>query len=172
MMHWRRIAVVLMIGLLGGCASSQEGRVGERVASDGVVPVVIALPEAEPAGPPVSTREVEGSADVTQEVVASTLAATARRVDLGGHRPGWWFDEAQWSEQRVTLCVETIGPDVLEVRRESVRAAREALESLIGEVSRDGEIVLTTVKPLPVPANVPGGHKYAGYVMITCVVPE
>ena len=36
----------------------------------------------------------------------------------------------------------------------------------------DGEIVLTAVKALPVPATAPGGNRYAGYVMITCVVEE
>jgi len=171
----KRIFVLVTSVAIGGCASSPQDSgqqlAGQPSESFAVAPAL----EVEPAGPPQVASSRDGVNQESVGIVDEDIAVNAvptRTIDVGGHRPVWWFAEAQWSQERVTVCVEALGPDVLEARRASVRAAREAIRELLGVVPTQAEIVLTTVKPLPVPAAAPGGNRYAGYVMITCVVPE
>ncbi|MFG0257289.1 MAG: hypothetical protein ACF8GE_05245 [Phycisphaerales bacterium JB043] len=150
------ICALVMIVLCGCGGRAQSGSQATTRGPDSGV---------ETQGPPLT--------DATEYPEQSpAVDARAHTIVVGDHRPSWWIDEAQWSDQRVTLCVEALAPDVLEARRVSVDAARDALRELVGERADQGEIVLTSVKPLPVPANVPGGHSYAGYVMITCALSD
>lgn len=127
-------------------------------------PAVDPAPDAERAGPVVPTTQQRPSS-TAQPTQARALPGPDRRVADG--RPEWWLREPQWAEARLTVCAEALGSSVRDARRAAVDAGLAELRDLLERDAPGAEVVVTTVRPLPVPAQAPGGMRYVGYVMVT-----
>jgi hypothetical protein len=171
-----RIAAAITIALcLGACAgkpaSEESALSADRAPSPARAqatrtdsPTVDPAPDAERAGPAVPTAQ-PAPASQTQPTQARALPGPERRVADG--RPEWWLREPQWAEARLTVCAEALGSSVRDARRAAVDAGLAELRELLERDAPNAEVVVTTVRPLPVPAQAPGGMRYVGYVMVT-----
>lgn len=146
----------------------QTGRTAgeaETAAERPSPPPIIETPDAERAGPePVAdTAQSASSEPASRE--ARAMPGPEARDDDG--RPEWWLREPRWSEARLTVCAEALGESVRDARRAAVDAGLERLRTMLEREAEGAEVVVTTVRPLPVPAQAPGGMRYVGYVMVT-----
>ncbi|MFG0275777.1 MAG: hypothetical protein ACF8QF_12050 [Phycisphaerales bacterium] len=166
------LAIALCLGACGAkpatdpapLATDRAPAPARQQATQTDSPTVDPAPDAERAGPvaPTTRQPVASDAQPTQ---ARALPTPERRVADG--RPEWWLREPQWAEARLTICAEALGASVRDARRAAVDAGLAELRTLLEQETPDAEVVVTTVRPLPVPAQAPGGMRYVGYVMVS-----
>ena len=175
MIGWTGRAALALVCVAGlGCAGSQQrgaansAQLEQADASQQPAQRTVAAqprPEdVEPLGPPIVARPVEEAS------TPPAPAPVARPVRAGSDgRPEWWLREPQWTDGRLVVCAEALGEDVLDARRSAVASGHAALQRALSRDPGAVEIVATTVRPLPVPAQAPGGKRYVGYVMVSAL---
>lgn len=144
-----------------GRVTEEADTVGERSSP----PPVIETPDAERAGPERVAESDAPAPEPSAAREARAMPGPEARDDDG--RPEWWLREPRWSEARLTICAEALGESVRDARRAAVDAGLERLRMVLEREAEGAEVVVTTVRPLPVPAQAPGGMRYVGYVMVT-----
>ncbi len=86
----------------------------------------------------------------------------------GRTRPDWWLAApARSADGRLRLTAEALGADVLEARRNAVRAGRRALRRIMGADIEQERVELATVRRLPRQNEAPGSARYVGYILIS-----
>jgi hypothetical protein len=128
-------------------------------------PRITGTMDADRVGPEVVEEMAADTPETAPPREARAMPGPDRRDDDG--RPEWWLHEPRWSDARLTICAEALGESVRDARRAAVDAGLEHLGALLEGEAKDAEVVVTTVRPLPVPADAPGGMRYVGYVMVT-----
>lgn len=180
------ITLMFALTLNAGCAStSTQADRGEPSPAQENEPLA--------AGPRVPTNAVAATserspASMSESAVAPgpmTDAAAAPASDGSGTapikrrsdellvrndgRPSWWFADTVRTDDRVLLCAEALGPEMMDARRSAVESARQKMRDTLG-LARDASIPDEHIEhawvwPLP-NASVPEA-RYAAYVKIS-----
>jgi len=135
---------------------------------------VLATPARDPwqrFGPSVDFEGVgvdpEGAGATTVETAKVDPPSAALGSDARS-RPDWWMPQPLEKEDgRIQLTAEALGTDVLDARRNAVRAAREAITRALGRPPREERIEFATVRRLPEQVQSPGAARFVGYVLIS-----
>ncbi|MCA9312160.1 MAG: hypothetical protein KDA21_13185 [Phycisphaerales bacterium] len=171
------LALVAAAGIPSGCRSTSEPEAtdpratGENRVAD-VATESVPRRDPESFGPtPTPDLEPEPEPAVAEPVTDAAPASPDEVVPTTG-RPGWWFAEVERGDGRLTLCVEVLGPTMLEVRRGVLDVARARLRDELG-LAPDAPIPGETVERLsttPLAARS-GDVRYAGYAMMSAASP-
>lgn len=180
------ITLVLALAMNPGCASTSTradrgepspAQESEPLAAGPRVPTnaVAATSERAPASASDSAAAPGPLTDAAGAPASdgSGIAPIKRRSDellvRGDGRPSWWFADTVRTDDRVLLCAEALGPDMMDARRSAVESARQKMRDTLG-LARDASIPDEHIEhawvwPLP-NASVPEA-RYAAYVKIS-----